>query len=195
MMGTISGEILTLFQEWMAEARAAEPRDANACALATVDPGGQPSVRMVLLKGADERGFVFYTNLESRKGVALAAEPRAALCLHWKSLGRQIRIDGSAEPVTEAEADAYFASRDRLSQVGAWASQQSRPLSERGLLEAAVAEVEARHASVVPRPLHWSGFRIIPNRVEFWRDRPGRLHERIDFLHDGTGWTRRLLFP
>jgi pyridoxamine 5'-phosphate oxidase len=195
MMRTISGEILTLFQEWMAEARAAEPRDANACALATIDPGGQPSVRMVLLKGADERGFVFYTNLESRKGVALAAEPRAALCFHWKSLGRQIRIDGRAEPVSGEEADAYFASRDRLSQVGAWASRQSRPLRERAELEAAVAAVEAKHPAAVPRPPHWSGFRVVADRVEFWRDRPGRLHERIDFQLADTGWTRRLLFP
>jgi pyridoxamine 5'-phosphate oxidase len=195
MIGPISGEILAMFRDWLAEAEKTEPDVPNACALATVDPGGQPSIRMVLLKGADESGFVFYTNLESRKGHALAGEPRAALCFHWKGLKRQVRIEGSAEPVSAAEADAYFASRDRLSQVGAWASQQSRPLASRAALEAAVAEVEARYPGVVPRPPHWSGFRIVPSRVEFWRDRPGRLHERIDFQRTDAGWTRRLLYP
>jgi pyridoxamine 5'-phosphate oxidase len=195
MMGPVSGEILALFRDWLAEAEKSEPSNATACALATVDPDGQPSVRMVLLKGADERGFVFYTNLESRKAVALAAEPRAALCFHWKSLARQVRIDGAAEAVSAAEADAYFASRDRASQLGAWASQQSRPLRDRAVLEAAVAAVAARHPAAVPRPPHWSGFRLVPNRVEFWRERPARLHERIDFLRGDGGWTRRLLFP
>lgn len=195
MMGPVSGEILTLFHDWMAAAEKGEPGNHTACALATIDPGGQPSVRMVLLKGADERGFVFYTNLESRKGVALAAEPRAALCFHWKSLARQLRIDGVAEAVSAAEADAYFASRDRLSQIGAWASQQSRPLRDRAILEAAVDEVAARHAAAVPRPPHWSGFRIVPTRVEFWQERPARLHERTEFLRGDGGWTRRSLFP
>ncbi len=185
------------FDSWFAEAQAAEPNDPNAMALATVDADGQPSVRMVLLKGHGPDGFVFYTNLESRKGVALAVHTRAALLFHWKSLRRQVRIEGAVEPVSAAEADAYFASRPRESRIGAWASDQSRPLSSRAELLKRIAAVTARHAvGEVPRPPHWSGFRLVPQTIEFWEDKAFRIHDRTRHtrLPDG-GWSAQLLFP
>lgn len=185
-----------LFGEWFAAALAAEPRDANAMTLATSTPDGAPSARTVLLKGWDERGFVFYTNLESRKGAELATNPRAALLLYWKSLSRQIRIEGAVEPVTAREADDYYASRPRLSRIGAWASEQSRPLARRADLEARVADFEARYpADPVPRPPFWSGFRLIPARFEFWEERPFRLHDRRTFVRAGADWQPGLLYP
>ena len=165
-------EPLPLFLQWMAEARRSEPNDSNAMALATVDADGLPDCRMVLLKGVDERGFAFYSNRESAKGEQLARQPRAALLFHWKSLRRQVRVRGVIEPVSEAEADAYFASRARESRIGAWASAQSRPLDNRDTLEAAVREAEARFAGMEPpRPEYWTGWRVIPDQIEFWRDR------------------------
>jgi len=191
-----------LFADWLAEAEAHEPNDPNAMALATASAGGAPSVRMVLLKGvdgaaADPRGFVFYTNLESRKGAQLAENAQAALCFHWKSLRRQVRVEGAVAPVSDAEADAYFESRPRGSRIGAWASQQSRPLAGRGELVRRVAEVGARHAvGRVPRPPYWSGFRLVPARIEFWRDRPFRLHDRLVYHRDdGGAWTTQRLYP
>lgn len=189
-------EPFDLFTRWYAEARASEPRDANAMTLATADAEGRPAARLVLLKAADERGFAFYTNLESRKGGELAANPQAALCFHWKSLGRQVRIEGVVERVSDAEADAYFASRPRDSQIGAWASDQSRPLESRAELERRVAQGEARFGSdPVPRPPYWSGFRVVPHRLEFWQEQPFRLHDRILYVRDGTGWRTGRLFP
>ena len=186
----------SLFEEWFAEARLSEPNDANAVALATADAAGRPSVRMVLLKGHDERGFVFYTNLDSRKGGELVGNPRAALLFHWKSLRRQVRIEGDVEPVATAEADAYFATRSRDSQLGAWASDQSRPLASRALFESRYEEMRARfEGGDVPRPPRWSGFRLMPERIEFWSDRAHRLHERRLFERSGDGWSEGLLYP
>jgi pyridoxamine 5'-phosphate oxidase len=185
-----------LFSEWLAEAMAAEANDPNAMALATVDETGLPDVRMVLLKGVDADGFVFYTNLESRKGRQLAGQPKAALCFHWKSLRRQVRVRGPVEPVTPAEADAYFATRPRLSRIGAWASRQSAPLESRFALEKAVALYTARFpAGGIPRPPHWSGFRLVPVEIEFWRDGAFRLHDRARFSRSDAEWTRTALFP
>jgi len=185
-----------LFDAWYAEARETEPNDTNAMALATVDADGQPSVRMVLLKGHDQRGFVFYTNLNSRKARALIDTPKAALLFHWKSLRRQIRIEGAVSGVSLDEADAYFATRGRDSQLGAWASDQSQPLPSRDLFEAQFAEMQARfEGQDVPRPPHWSGFRVTPSRIEFWQDRAHRLHERRLFTRAGDGWTEGLLYP
>ena len=185
-----------LFAGWMAEATASEVNDPNAMCLATCTPDGRPSARMVLLKGVDDRGFVFYTNLESRKGGELAANPQAALCFHWKSLARSVRVEGAVEPVSDAEADAYYQSRSRGSRIGAWASRQSRPLDGRFALEKAVAEYTLKFGvSEVPRPAHWSGLRVLPRRMEFWRDMPFRLHERRVFKAAAGGWETEALFP
>jgi pyridoxamine 5'-phosphate oxidase len=188
-----------LFAAWMLEAEASEPNDPNAMALATVDGDGLPDVRMVLLKDFDETGFVFYTNYESAKGRELIANPKAALLFHWKSLRRQVRVRGPVTQTTDEEADAYFATRARASRLGAWASQQSRPLESRFALEKAVAAVAARYpVGTVPRPPFWSGFRIHPLRVEFWKDGAFRLHDRIAFSRasaDGAAWERQRLYP
>lgn len=185
-----------LFEEWFAAAGRSEPRDANAMTLATCSQDGAPSARMVLLKGWDQRGFVFYTNLESRKGAELALNPQAALLFYWKSLSRQIRIEGTTDPVSPDEADEYYASRPRMSRIGAWASEQSRPLAARAELEARVADFEARYPSEpVPRPPFWSGFRLTPSRFEFWQEQPFRLHERRIFVRDGAGWHTGMLYP
>jgi pyridoxamine 5'-phosphate oxidase len=187
---------LRLFEEWFALALETEPNDSNAMALATADAAGRPSVRMVLLKGHDERGFVFYTNLDSRKGGDLAANPHAGLLFHWKSLRRQIRVEGPVGPVSDAEADAYFATRGRDSQLGAWASDQSRPLDARETFERRYEEVRARfEGGDVPRPPRWSGWRVGPERIEFWTDRAHRLHERQLFTRAGESWVEGLLYP
>lgn len=184
------------FDEWLAEARLSEPNDPEAMAVATVDGEGRPSVRMVLLKGHGPAGFVFYTNQRSRKGDELAGNPNAALLFHWKSLRRQVRIEGRVTPVEAAEADAYFATRSRDSQLGAWASDQSRPLASRAEFEARYEEMRARFdGGDVPRPPHWSGYRVTPDRIEFWNDRAHRLHERRLFVRDGSGWREGLLYP
>ena len=185
-----------LFDEWLAEARTSEINDPEAMALATADASGQPSVRMVLLKGHGPDGFVFYTNEQSAKGEDLAANPRAALLFHWKSLRRQVRIEGKVERVPDAQADVYFATRARDSQLGAWASDQSRRLDSRQTFESRFEEVKRRfEGEDVPRPPHWRGYRVVPERVEFWLDRPHRLHERRLFMRDGEGWTEGLLYP
>ncbi|HEY0131656.1 MAG TPA: pyridoxamine 5'-phosphate oxidase [Allosphingosinicella sp.] len=185
-----------LFEEWLAEARLGEPNDPTAMALATADADGRPSVRMVLMKGHDERGFVFYTNFDSRKGEELAANPAAGLLFHWKSLRRQVRVEGPVEPVSDEEADAYFATRGRDSQLGAWASDQSRPLDARATFEARYEEVRRRfEGGDVPRPPRWGGWRVAPERIEFWSDRAHRLHERRLFTRAGEGWSEGLLYP
>lgn len=184
------------FADWMSEAERSEPSDPNAMTLATATADGRPSARAVLLKGADARGFVFYTNTQSRKGEELASNPRAALLFHWKSLGRQVRIEGRIEPASAAEADAYFASRARISRLGAWASNQSRPLDSRATLERRLAETEARYPNDdIPRPPHWAGYRVIPESFEFWQDMPYRLHDRTVFSRGQDGWTAQKLFP
>ncbi|GAB5503665.1 pyridoxamine 5'-phosphate oxidase [Pyruvatibacter sp.] len=197
-----SQDPLVLFEEWLEAAGKSEPNDPNAMALATVDEDGLPDVRMVLLKGADRGGFVFYTNLESAKGRELLASGKAAACFHWKSMRRQIRVRGPIAQVSDHEADTYFQSRARDSRIGAWASQQSRPLEGRFELEKEVARYTAKHAiGEVPRPPYWSGFRIMPQQIEFWRDRPFRLHDRLVFHRQGdvTGngwdWTTERLYP
>lgn len=189
---------IAVFSAWLAEAERSEPSDANAMALATVDAQGMPDVRMVLLKAVDERGFVFYGNAESQKGQELAAVPKAALVFHWKSLRRQVRVRGPVEQVSDAEADAYFASRPRGSRIGAWASQQSRPLESRFALEKAVAVWAAKYAlGEIPRPPYWRGFRVVPQSIELWQDRPFRLHDRVQFTRapDGVGWVGQRLYP
>lgn len=194
--GAMAADPFDLFDAWFAEAKASEPNDAEAMALATAAADGAPSVRMVLLKGHGLAGFDFYTNLDSRKGEELAANPAAALLFHWKSLRRQVRIDGPVEPLPAAEADAYFATRGRDSQLGAWASDQSRPLASRAAFEQAFDEVSARfEGQDVPRPPRWGGFRLVPEQIEFWSDRPHRLHERRLFTRTESGWREGLLYP
>ena len=187
---------VALFRLWLAEADQSEPNDPNAMTLATVDGDGLPDARMVLLKEVDAGGFVFYTNLGSAKGRELASDPRAALLFHWKSLRRQVRVRGAVEAVTAEEADAYFASRARASQIGAWASDQSAPMEGRFALEKRIAEYGLKFGiGPVPRPPHWSGFRVLPDSIEFWRDRPFRLHERRLYLRGEDGWTTQALYP
>ena len=187
---------LDLFNAWLSEAGETEPNDPNAVALATVGADGMPSIRMVLLKGADEKGFVFYTNYESRKGTELLAHPKAALCFHWKSLRRQIRVEGEVESVSDEEADAHFASRARGSQIGAWASQQSRPMSGKAELLKRVVTFTAKFGvGKVARPPHWSGFRVVPRSYEFWKDGQFRLHDRMVYHREGDGWRAEALYP
>ncbi|MES2068549.1 MAG: pyridoxamine 5'-phosphate oxidase [Pseudomonadota bacterium] len=192
----MTNDPFALFDLWYAAARASEPNDTNAMALATADASGRPSVRMVLLKGRGPDGFVFYTNRESRKAGELDANPHAALLFHWKSQRQQIRIEGAISRVTDAESDAYFASRGRDSQLGAWASDQSRPLADRAIFEARFAEFQAKfEGQDVPRPPHWGGYRVTPDTIEFWQDRAHRLHERRVFTRTAEGWTEGLLYP
>ncbi len=184
------------FHDWMAEAEQSEPNDPNAMVVATATPNGHPSVRTILLKGADDRGFVFYTNKESRKGGELASNPLVALLFYWKSLKRQIRIEGVVEHVSEAEADAYYESRPRNSRLGAWASPQSRPLVNRTILEERLEEMEKRYPDAIPRPGYWSGYRVVPEMFEFWEEMPYRLHDRTVYRRSlGAAWEQSKLFP
>ncbi|KYK48608.1 pyridoxamine 5'-phosphate oxidase [Bradyrhizobium sp. 191] len=195
---TAADEPFALFEAWLNEATKSEPNDPNAMALATVDPDGLPDVRMVLMKGFDTEGFVFYSHIASQKGRELAANPKAALLFHWKSLRRQVRIRGNVTPVTDTEADAYFATRPKQAQIGAWASKQSQELESRFAFEQAIAKVAARYViGEVPRPPGWSGWRITPMRIEFWHDRPFRLHDRIEFRRDAAGqkWSKTRMYP
>jgi pyridoxamine 5'-phosphate oxidase len=195
---TESADPFALFNAWFAEAKASEPNDPDAMALATVDATGLPDVRMVLLKAADARGFVFYTNEQSTKGGELASNPKAALVLHWKSIRKQVRVRGAVERVSTAEADAYFASRSRESRIAAMASDQSRPLDSRKTFEARVAELQKKYEGKdVPRPAHWGGYRIVPGEIEFWQDRPHRMHDRIRFTRDSAAaaWKKTRLYP
>jgi pyridoxamine 5'-phosphate oxidase len=195
---TEAEEPFELFSQWFKEAVAAEPNDPNAMALATVDETGLPDVRMVLLKGFDSEGFVFYTHIASQKGQELAATPKAAMVFHWKSLRRQIRIRGTVVPVSDSEADEYFATRPKQAQIGAWASKQSQPLESRFAFEQAIAKEAAKYMiGSVPRPPGWSGYRVAPLAIEFWHDRPFRLHDRIEFRRDKPygQWTKTRLYP
>lgn len=196
MTVTTSEDPISLFKDWLADAERSEPNNPNAMTLATVTPDGAASARMILLKGVDERGFTFYTNLGSRKAEQLSANPRAALCFYWKSLKRQVHVEGTVERVDDAEADAYFATRPRGAQIGAWASKQSRPMEGRFRLEARVAKYTAKfHVGTVPRPDFWSGFRVVPEHIEFWREQPFRLHDRVVYHRDGGGWRKERLYP
>jgi pyridoxamine 5'-phosphate oxidase len=204
MAGLISGDFtesddpFALFKAWFADAKAAEPNDPDAMALATVDAAGLPDVRMVLLKAADERGFVFYTNEQSAKGGELASNPKAALVLHWKSIRRQVRVRGAVERVSDADADKYFASRSRDSRIAASASDQSRPLDSRATFEARVTELQKKYdGKDVPRPAHWGGYRIVPSEIEFWQDRPHRMHDRLRFTRKdaNSAWVSTRLYP
>jgi pyridoxamine 5'-phosphate oxidase len=195
---TEADEPLRLFAAWFEEASRSEPRDPTAMSLATVDPDGLPNVRMVLMKGFDDRGFVFYTNVDSKKGQELDHDRKGALLFHWKSLNRQVRLRGGVERVDDAEADAYFATRPRLAQIGAWASKQSAPLESRHAFEKAIALTTAKFAvGTIPRPPNWSGYRLQPLIMEFWQDRPFRLHDRVEFARDapGTPWRKTRLYP
>lgn len=195
--GSAPADPYAVFRDWFTEAERTEPSDPNAMCLATCTPEGRPSARIVLMKAVDERGFVFFTNRESRKGSELAANPLAALCFHWKTLSRQVRIEGRVSPAADTESDSYYATRGRGSRLGAWASRQSRPLESRTALARAVQEQDKRFAGLddIPRPPHWGGYRLTPDYFEFWHDGAHRLHTRLTYRRDGDGWTRQMLYP